>query len=361
MAMAGLCKALRAAGADVSALATFRAGEAHDIADDLTASGVPVRLASAGELAARMRESVVACDVVHAHGVWEAIQHCAVVEAGRSGKPAVITPHGMLSQWSLSQKWLKKRIYLALRLRRDLDRASAIHCTSVAERDAMKPLGLRAPVIVEPWGIDISEFAALPPRGTFRARFPELGEDRIIVFLGRIHPGKGLEYLVPALGEARIPNVKLVVIGPDANGFQRTIEGLIDRNGLAGRVLFTGMLRGADRLAGLADADLLALPSEHENFGVVVAEALACGTPVVVSDGVAIHDQIARGNVGAVVPARDIPALTRELKRWLGEDEPLRRAAAERARSFAVETFGWHAIARRWIEHYRALKPAQGG
>jgi glycosyltransferase involved in cell wall biosynthesis len=353
--MAGLAKAQRAAaGLDVRVLATHGPHPARDVADDLNAAGVPAAVVSRGELKRAMSQAVGSADVIHAHGVWAAEQHLAAVAARRLGKPYVITPHGMLTTWSLAQKRLKKQIYLALRLRRDLNAAAAVHCTSTVEREAMAPLSLRPKVIVEPLGIDQGEFADLPPRGSFRRRFPQLGDDRIILFLGRIHRGKGLEYLVPALAEAKLQNVKLVIVGPDSGGFKTTIDQLIDRHNLRDRVLFTGMLRGRERLEGLVDADLFALPSEHENFGVVVVEALACGTPVLISDGVAIYDQITTAKVGGVVRARDIPALSRELKRWM-EDDELRRAAAARARPFAAEAFDWSAIARRWAGHYENL------
>ena len=110
-----------------------------------------------------------------------------------------------------------------------------------------------------------------------------------------------------------------------------------------------------ERIEALTDADLFAPPSQHENFGIVVIEALACGTPVIVSDGVALHDEVVAANVGASVRVGDIPALASELDRWLDDDE-LRRATSQRARAFASEQFDWSKIAQRWRDHYRSLK-----
>jgi len=285
--------------------------------------------------------------------VWEEVQHLAARQARQLRKPLVITPHGMLTRWSLNQKWLKKRLYLALRLRRDLAGAAAIHFTTEHERQLSADLGLKVPAIVEPLGVDLSEFETLPERGMLRSRWPQLAGQRVILFLGRIHPGKGLEYLVPALARSGLTDTSLVVVGPDSNGYQATIEKLIEQHGLRGRVLFTGMLRGRQRVEALVDADLFALPSQHENFGIVVVEALACGTPVVISDEVAIHSDITAAGVGAAVPL-EVPAVAAELKRWV-DDADLRRRAAERARPFVWERYDWNNIARRWKDHYAAL------
>ncbi len=116
------------------------------------------------------------------------------------------------------------------------------------------------------------------------------------------------------------------------------------------RVIFTGMLRGADRLIALADADLFVLPSYQENFGVVVIEALAAGTPVVISDQVNIHPQVSRAQMGGVVPT-EIEPLAAEIDRWLA-DEAMRSGAAERGRAFVQERYAWDKIAQRWVQCY---------
>src|SRR5262249_15680957 len=153
----------------------------------------------------------------------------------------------------------------------------------------------------EPNGINLEEFEQLPPRGTYRNRCPQLAGKRMIVFLGRVHPGKGLELLVPAFAQANITDAMLVIVGPDSENFQGGVEETFRRHNISQRVIFTGMLRGADRIAALADADLFALPSFHENFGIAVIEALAAGVPVIVSDEVNVCREIAAAQVGASV------------------------------------------------------------
>ena len=176
------------------------------------------------------------------------------------------------------------------------------------------------------------------------------------MFLGRIHPGKGLELLVPAFAQvSRNHAVRLVIVGPDSEDFRNKVEADIAERGLRDRILFTGMLRGPDRIAALRDADLFALPSFHENFGLVVVEALACGVPAIVSDEVNVCREIAEARVGAVVPTKVEP-LAAELSRWLS-DASLRRDAAARARQFVWERYDWDQIAAEWARQYAALAP----
>lgn len=366
-ALSGLAKSQHAAGLDVAVLATYRQGAGTDIADDLTAGGIHIARVGPAHgplhrhrlLASALRAEAAGADIVHTHGVWEEAQHQGAVAARQLAKPCVMTLHGMLTPWSLRQKWLKKKIYYELRLKRDLNRAATIHVTSSAERDLIAPLKLKPPVLVEPLGVDLREFEQLPPAGAFRQKFPLLAGRKIVLFLGRLHPGKGMEYLIPAMAQLKDEDAVLAAVGPDSEGFRATLEKLARQHDVSDRVLFTGMLRGADRVAALADADLFVLPSEHENFGIVVVEALAAGTPVVVSDGVALSSDVLEGRVGASVPVGDVRALAAELKKWLSDDE-LRRAASDRARAFVRERYDWSGSASRWTEHYAALTAGRG-
>jgi glycosyltransferase involved in cell wall biosynthesis len=291
-------------------------------------------------------------DVVHIHGVWEEIQHQAARIARAQRKPYIFTPHGMLDPWSLSQSRYKKLIYLAVRLKRDLDQAAAIHFTDETERDVVAPLAIKAPAIVERLIIDLSDFQPLPPRGRFRSKFAkELGERPFVLFMSRIHHKKGLDLLVPAFAKsASRHNAALVIAGPDIAGYQSQVQQMASDAGIVDRVLFPGMIYGKDRAAAMVDADVFALTSYQENFGVVVIEALAAGTPVIISDQVAIHRQITEAQVGEVVPT-NVDRIADTLKRWL-TDRSLREATSSRASDFVAKNFDRLAQAHRWIEHY---------
>ncbi len=359
-ALRGLALAQTDGGLNVRVLATFSRGDDLGFARVLEARGITVRpvgptrgpLARHPDLTGAAGEAVAAADIVHIHALWEEVQHQAARACRLSGKPYLIRPCGMLDPWSLRQGRLKKALYLIWRLRRHLNAATALHFTSDAERDGTARLRLRAPAIVEPNGIDISEYNDLPPRGTFRQRWGVPEQRPVVLFLGRIHPKKGLDLLLPAFAPFA-EAATLVVAGPGEDAYRRSLEAEAARLGIAGSVLFTGMLLGSDKLAAFAGADLFVLPSYQENFGIAVAEAMAAGLPVVISDQVNIHAEVAAAGAGGVVPT-ETAALSAELTRWV-RDPALRRSAGDRARAFAFARYDWAAIAGRWVRHYQRL------
>lgn len=349
------------------AAATFRAGEeVEPVARELRGAGVEVHLFGPAigptkwvrGLGRSLRPLVEKADVVHVHALWEEIQHHAAVEARRAGVRTVITPHGMLDPWSLSQGRWKKTLHMSLRLRGHLNRAAALHVTAAQEYEQVRPLRLTVPPLVESLGVDLSEFDPLPAKGFLRERFPEIGGRGIVLFLGRVHPKKGLDLLIPAFARAETGGAVLVVAGPAEEAYERELRGLVARHGLEGRVFFTGMLHGTERVRAYVDADLFVLPSHQENFGVSVAEALAAGVPVIVSDKVNICGLIEGAGIGQVV-ALDVADIARALSRWMG-DADLRASASGKARAFARMHFDWAQIGGRWPGHYQRLSHVAG-
>ena len=359
-ALIGMASAQARAGLDVSVLTTWREGQSPVAIREFEQSGVKVTqvgpvagaLRRHPDLANQIDQLAGEVDVVHIHSVWEEPQHLAARAAIKQGKPYIFTPHGMLDPWSLAQKKWKKRLYMAWRLRRDLNQASALHFTTEAERDACRALGLKPPSVVIPLGISWDEFESLPPRDALRRQHPQIGNRPILLFLGRIHPGKGVEYLVPALAQTQTKPI-LVVVGPDSNGFRATIEARVDQAGIKDRVIFTGMLKGPERVAALAGADLFALPSDHENFGMSVVESLAAGTPVIISNEVALASEVMGGKVGSVVQ-RDPKSIATGIDAWLSDESEL-DGVRDRCRTFARERFDWALIAKTWVNFYGKL------
>lgn len=360
-ALRGLTLAQRQAGLAVRILATYRADGDLSLAQSLRDDGVEVELVGPcvsplmlhRHLAPSTAANVAWAQVVHIHACWEQVQHLAARQAHRQGKPYIIRPCGMLDPWSLRQSRWRKRLYMAWRLRRNLRHASLLHFTTSTERDLTASLRLTAPAVVEPNGLDLSEFERLPPAGTFRQAFPQLGQRPYVLFLSRIHPKKGLDLLIPAFAQAAPPDHALVIAGPAEEAYLEQVQQMVRDHGLSDRVLFTGMVRGQVKVAALAEAELFALSSYQENFGIAVIEALAAGTPVLISDQVNIHAQIAAAGVGGVVPAQVEP-LAQALRQWL--TQPHQRAqAAAKARPFVWEHYDWNRIAQRWVSHYQRL------
>jgi glycosyltransferase involved in cell wall biosynthesis len=361
-AMAGMAESQQRAGLNVTVVATHTSDFNRTVADDLEARGVTVHLIGPchtplnwhPKIRPVLRSLIGQSDIVHIHAVWEEIQHRAARLAHKLGVPYILSPHGMLDPWCLNQSKLKKQVYMALRLRRDLNNATAMSFTTKTEQELVKPLGLKPPGIVESLGIDLDEFEVLPEPGTFHKRFPQIADRPTLIFLSRIHYKKGLDLLIPALAAMKNSDAMLVVAGPDSeDNYRAKVEAMVQEHGVGDRVIFTGMLYGRERIEAMADAELFVLPSYQENFGVVVIEALACRTPVVISDQVNIHHEITAGEVGEVVQAQVEP-LTAALDRWLGDDE-LRKQVAERARPFVWENYDWKQIGRRWVDHYSHL------
>src|SRR5262249_48936832 len=158
-------------------------------------------------------EMVRQADVVHIHALWEEVQHRAARTAWQRGKPYLIRPCGMLDPWSLAQGRLRKALYLRWRLRTNLNRAAALHFPSQPERALTRPLRLRVPALVEPNGISLEEFADLPARGKFRSGHNIPADGPLILFMSRIHPKKGLDLLVPAFAQLKVPGAILVLAG----------------------------------------------------------------------------------------------------------------------------------------------------
>lgn len=324
---------------------------------DLLAAGVrlervsSVRTPASGfDFQPKISELVRWSDIIHVHGVWDRILRHACSVARKHGKPYLIRTCGMLDPWALRQKRFKKQAYMWLHLRQMLAAAVAIHCTTKMEAGLTKSsLPKDAHVIVEPNGVDMTEFRDLPDRREFRDSYG-IGEGPLITFLGRVHPGKGVEYLLEALPHVRAPQVTLAIVGPTGGAFGARMKDVASGLPPSRRVIFTELLGGHRRIPPLTAADLFCLPSEHENFGISVVEALAAGCPVVISHDVGLASEVLEAGVGEAVVRRP-QAIADAIDRWLS------RAASGnsprvKCRAFALSRFEWPTIASKWLEHY---------
>ena len=292
-------------------------------------------------------------DIAHLHGLWQHLVHWGASALRAADVPHIIRPCGMLDPWTLRQGRWKKRAMLAIKARADLNAADALHFTTQTEMDLTRPLRLRAPGFVLPNGIEWSEFDPLPQPGIFRESLGIDPSTPLVLFLSRLHHKKGIDLLLPAFAEGAPSNARLVLVGPGDPETIARVDADAQRLRIADRVIRTGMLRGADRIAAFADADLFCLPSYQENFGVVVVEAGAAGTPVLISDQVNIHQQIADAGCGRVVPC-EVKPLGEALRVMLADPEAL-RAMGARAREHHRHHFSWERIADQLTTQYQRL------
>lgn len=229
----------------------------------------------------RLSEAVVAADGVHIHGIWET--HCMLAArmARVRKRPYIISAHGMLEQWALQHKRLKKAIYAALVEIRVMKSAACLRALSMDEVNDYRRLGLTNPIAVIPGAIGAPP--AVSP-SLFRSQYHRLDGKRIVLFLGRIHPKKGLHLLLKAWARvARPEDAHLVIAGPDSEGTRACLERQVADLKLHQSVAFTGMLNGEGKWSALAAASLFVLPSYSEGFSIAVLEALASGIPVLVT------------------------------------------------------------------------------
>lgn len=213
--------------------------------------------------------------VVHTHGLWVPSNRAAALAARRAGVPLVVSPKGMLSPRAFSVKRAKKELGWRLYQRRTLHVAAAFQATSEAEADDIRRFGFRQPVAVIPHGV------ALPTSATCA----DASGDRTALFLSRFHPIKGLPDLIEAWDRVRPSGWRLLLVGPDEGGHRAEVERLVAERGLAHSVAFRQPVGESEKPDVFAAADLFVLPSHSENFGLVVAEALAFGLPVLTTRG----------------------------------------------------------------------------
>jgi glycosyltransferase involved in cell wall biosynthesis len=287
-------------------------------------------------------------DVIHDNGLWLQNNHAASRVSGLIGCPFVVSPRGMLTSWSLRHKAFKKKLAWWLYQRRDLERAALLHATSPEEREDLRRLGFRQPIAVIPNGVDLPSFAA-PLR---ERRAP--GNPRSVVFLSRIHPKKGLRHLVQAWSELRPEGWTVTVAGPDELDHRAELEREIAGAGLSEVFRFIGEVDDHEKWNVLRAADLFVLPSHSENFGVVVAEALASGVPVITTRGTPWADLEAR-KCGWWVDIGAEP-LCAALRDALSLDDDERAAMGLRGRALVEERFGWPPIARSMHAAYAWIR-----
>ncbi|WP_428390152.1 glycosyltransferase [Mucisphaera sp.] len=303
-----------------------------------------------GKLAGRLEGVITGADAVHLHGVWDPILRAAAVAADRAGVRYVITVHGMLDPWSLSQKRAKKRLALAMGYRKMLNGAWFIQAMNEEERRLFEPLGLTSDVRLVPNGIFVEELEPLPAAGTFRRLHPGLGDDPFVLFLSRLHYKKGLDVLADAFAvvHRERPDVRLVVAGPEdeaAGPFREQIA----RYGLTERVLMPGPVYGEAKLAAFVDAACFCLPSRQEGFSIAITEALALGSPAVITEG-CHFDAVAEAGAG-LVTALDKDAIGAALLEVLGDAERA-RAMGVAGKALVRQNYTWPGIAERLAAAY---------
>ena len=279
-----LSQSLAALGTPVELVSTGIAEERREgllrmrtFAVDLARVPVVGQLYLSRALLGHLAQEAAGGSVLHSNGLWLMPNVYPAWVARRHRVPLVTSPHGMLAPAALRYSASKKRLFAALLQRRALAAADCLHATSKQEFEEIRAYGLNAPVAIVPNGIDVPPPAlqASPPGGM-----------RTMLYLGRIHPIKGLHQLLSAwaMVTGAHPDWRLRVVGPSQGGHGAALAAQASQLGLR-NVSFEEGIFGAAKDAAYRDADVFVLPSLNENFAMVVAEALANGTPVIATKG----------------------------------------------------------------------------
>jgi glycosyltransferase involved in cell wall biosynthesis len=355
-AVAGLSDALEEAACPVTLI--YGQGSASDeTVRPRCACAIPVRALRLGRrtlaipgLVAAARRALHGAErcVIHSHGLWTQVGPDMTRLARASGRPLVISPHGMLEPRAFAVRRWRKRLAMALGHGAVLEAADLLVATSVSEAQGIRRAGFRQPIAVIPIGVQLpDQLARHESDGVHKA-----------LFLGRVHPIKGLPLLIEAWSRVRPPGWQCLIAGPSELGHRASLERQIRAGGLSGEFQFLGKLDASLKAALYRTADLFVLPSLSENFGIVVAEALSYGLPVLATRGAPWQRLIECGAGWWVEPSVE------------GLEEGLRAAcattAAERAqiggagRRLVSAELQWPAIARRMLQCYEWLFEPNG-
>ena len=294
-------------------------------------------------------------DLVHITGVWNFPVLAGALACILNKKPFIISPRGVLYKDAINIKSkLIKQLYFNLVAKHYLNKANAIHYTTEDEKESTFQKINNNSIII-PNGIDLNLYKELPSEGSFKNKYKILKDNKYILFLGRISIKKGLDVLVEAFKRLAVTdnNLVLVIAGPNNEGYQKEIKQRLENYALLDRTLFTGMLIGEDKLSAYVDASVFVLSSYSENFGMSVVEAMACGTPVIISDRVGIYKDIQTKKAGLVVRL-DSKDLYEEIKMLLGNQD-LKINITANAKKLIKEKYDINVVAEMMKGAYKKI------
>lgn len=279
-------------------------------------------------------------DLVHNHSLWMMPNVYPGPICRAAGVPLILSPRGTLSQWAMQSGSPVKKVFWPLIQRPVLESATFFHATAYSEYEDIRRLGFRQPVAVIPNGID------MPIVHENKSK-----TNRTLLFLGRIHPVKGLEMLLPAWKtlQSRFPEWQLKIIGPDNRGHLSKMLALAESLDLQ-RIEFCGPRFGEAKTQAYADADLFVLPTYSENFGMAVAEALAAGTPTVVTQG-APWAGLEQQNAGWWVDI-NVEALVAGLEAAMAKDRSALSCMGQNGKAWMAAEYSWSEIGKRMLQTY---------
>lgn len=293
------------------------------------------------------------CDAVHFHTPWEPSNIPAAKICRQLKIPYFVSIHGMLDDWSMSQRALKKRLFLALGARKMLENAAAVHCTAEAELTQSKRWYPNGRGVVVPLVFDIAPYRDLPGPELARKAFDIDRSKPVVLFLSRVHVKKGVHILVETakLLTERGIDAQFLIAGTGDEDYANQIKQQIASSNLESRVRMLGMVKGTEKLSLYQAADVFALPTSQENFGFVLPEALACMTPAITTKGVDIWPEL-EGSGSSVIAEQNAEAFAAAITKLL-QDETRQREMGSKGRDWVLTTLDPEVVSGRYASLYK--------
>lgn len=290
---------------------------------------------------------------IHIHGLWEQSTALAARTARTMRTPYLISAHGMLEPWALAQKRIKKLIYAALVERRNIQGADCLHALTQAEAQQYVRFGAKSPIVIIPNGVSVPK---VKDAALFLECFPQAKSRRLVLFMARLHPKKGIDMLLEAWDAVvkHHPDALLVVAGPDVEGMRSRLEQFCAEHSIAERVLFTGMLEGAMKWSVLAASECFILPSYSEGLSVGVLEAMGMGLPVVITEPCNMPE-VEENGTGWEIKVNKT-AVQEALEEVLTNTPSQNTIIGQRAAELISSQYSWNTIARQMHDLYRWLE-----
>jgi len=309
------------------------------------------RIVYAMGLKSRLSKLDLTFGLVHSHGLWEYPSYVAGSFARSKKLPLVMSTHGMLEPWSMARSRWKKRLMAWLFENRNFRTAVCLHATADQEADNIRAFGINKPIAVIPIGLETEAYTSADPTEAWE-HWTELCDKRMLLFMSRIHPKKGLFNLIDAWRQlvGEFPDWQLVIAGPDELGHTGEVKAAAKSAGISDRVTFVGPVYGTLKTSLLTAADLFVLPTFSENFGIVVLESLACGVPVITTKG-APWQSLLDYQCGWWIDI-GVPPLLEALHEGMSLPGDRRRAMAKHGLTMIDEIYSWPAISRKMIATY---------
>ncbi len=312
----------------------------------------PRLLGYAPQLSRTVQREANGNSVIHLHGLWKLTSETSRSVSERKHVPRIVSPHGMLHEWALQWHRSRKKIAMSLYEARSLRSASCIHALCEEEMAQIRDLGFNNPVAIIPNGVDVPSRNG---KGLGDPLPPALRGRRILLFLSRLHPKKGLVPLVKAWAQCvpKFPDWALIIVGPDEGGHRAEIENLVSDLRIGNTVRFPGPQHNERKHAWLTRANAFVLPSYSEGLPSAALEAMAYRLPVLLTPQCNLAEAVSSGAAVSAQPT--VQGLARGIQKLLSLSDPERAMMGAAGRRLVEKSYTWSRVAEAMISVYQWL------